>query len=216
MGTSVLELYNHALRMCAEKRLANLSETGERKALLDDVWGGGNGAVNTFLEMGLWIVAKRSARFDFDPDFVPQFGYQYRYEKPGDWIRTAMVCQDEFMNTPLTLVSDESGSWFADITPIYVMYISSDPDYGGNLGAWPGSMEHAMAGYLAEEIIDKLTTDQKRRDDVRKESKRLLTRAKSMSAMNESAGFLPMGAWVRGRIGRRSALDRGNQNRLIG
>src|SRR5579863_9507357 len=150
MSANQLDLYNGALRIAGERKLASLTEAREPRFLLDDAWGdGGVAAINYMLEQGLWHFAKRSARFDADPNFTPLFGYRQRFEKPNDWVRTAAVAEDEYYEAPLTRVSDESGSWFADVTPIYVMYISSDPAYGGNLGTWPTTFAYAVEAYLA-------------------------------------------------------------------
>jgi hypothetical protein len=217
MSANQLDLYNGALRIAGERKLASLSESREARFLLDDAWGdGGVIAVNYLLEQGLWHFAKRSSRFDADPNFKPFFGYRQRFEKPIDWVRTAAVAEDEYFEVPLTRVSDEAGSWFADWTPIYVMYISNDPAYGGNLGAWPATFAYAMEAYLALRIAPKLTTSKDKIEAIEKEYRRLLTDARSKAAMSESAAFLPTGTWVRGRLGSRSTLDRGNPNALIG
>jgi hypothetical protein len=217
MTANQLDLYNGALRLAGERKLASLTEAREPRFLLDDAWGdGGAVAINAMLEQGLWHFAKRTARLDADPNFVPLFGYRRRFEKPNDWVRTAAVAQDEYLEVPLTHVSDEAGSWFADLTPIYVMYVSNDPAYGNNLAAWPPSFALAMEAYLASKIAPKLTTSKDRVDAIEKEYRRLLLDARSKAAMAESAAFLPLGTWVRGRWGRRSTLDRGNPNSLIG
>lgn len=210
-----LEVFNQALRMCGERRLANLAVTGEAISLLNDVWDGN--AVGYMLEQGLWHFAKRTARLDPDPDYVAPFGYRYRFEKPGDWVRTAGICQDEYFNVPLTQVTDEAGSWFADLTPLYVAYISGDPNYGSNLGIWPETFSQAVSGYLAGEIAPKLTAALPRVDSIKKEARKLLIDARSKAAMSESAAFLPTGSWVRARLGGRNGrFDRGSSGRLIG
>lgn len=214
MTIAQLDLYNGALRLCGETKLASLSDNRKARYLLDDVWN--EGAVNAMLEQGLWYFALRTSKFDADPNITPAFGYRMEFAKPSDWVRTAMLCQDESFNVPLTAVRDESGSWFADITPIYVSYVSNGNNYGNNFANWPASFINAFQGYLAEKIITQLTSDQTRWKDVLTEAKRFMTDARAKAAMNESALFPPAGSWTRARWGRRSGVDRGNTGQLIG
>ncbi len=213
-GAFKLGLYNGALRICSHPRLSSLSEQLEARYLLDDAWD--QGAVLELLERGLWFFAKRTSQLDCDTDITPNFGRSYVFEKPGDWVRTMAVAQDDRFNVPLIEFNDEAGYLYADQTPVYFAYVSNDPAYGGNVALWPPSFYQAMQGHLAESIAAKLTTSDSKAESVRKEADRLLDLAKNLAAMNESTAFPPRGSWVRSRYGNRSGYDRGNRSSLIG
>jgi hypothetical protein len=209
-----LSLYNGALRLCKQTPLVTTTDDIEAATLLNTVWS--DGAVDYCLEQKQWKFPQRTSRLDADPNFVASFGYAYRFEKPTDWIRTTSVCSDEYFDTPLTSVQDEAGSWFSNITPIYVSYISNGVNYGGNWGLWPETFTKFVEAYLAREIVRHLTSDKDIVKDVLDTYKKAMDKAASLAAMNESASFLPIGAWIRSRRGNQTSWDRGNQNQLIG
>lgn len=210
--TDRLSLYNGALRLVGESRLTSLTEAAEKCRLLDDAWD--DNAIRYCLEQGYWWFATRASRFDPDPDFTASFGYQYGYEKPTDWIRTAGTWADDRGNVPLTRIRDEAGYWFADVEPIYISYISSDVRYGMNLANWPETFTQYVESYLAFLIAPKLTNDLNRVAMVEKLMSKRRVDARSKAAMNEAAGVLPMGSWTASRM-RRIGSDNA-RGRLIG
>lgn len=213
MSTSQLSLYNGALRIIGQTQLDTLTDNVEARYYLDGVWD--NNAIKYCLEQGLWYFACRTSKFDSDPDLTPAFGYQYAFSKPADWVRTAMLCEDDHFQIPFTLVRDEAGFWFSDLTPLYVAYVSNDNSYGANMALWPESFTQYFQAYMAAEICHKLAPAEVQR--VEQERTKKLKEARSYAAMNESATFLPVGSWIRARYGRNPFwIDRGNRNSLIG
>jgi hypothetical protein len=210
-----LSLYNGALLRVGEARLTTLTDNLESRHLLDDVWDGG--AVLTCLEQGQWFFARRTSQLDYDATITPNFGYQCAFAKPGDWVRTMAVCQDDRFNVPLTQYSDEAGYLFADMQTIWFAYVSSDPGYGGNLGLWPMSFIEAVQGYMAGQIVRKLCAgDESKIGRVIKAAERDMATARSRAAQAEGTKFPPVGAWVRARRGNLAGFDRGNTNSLYG
>src|SRR5260221_1483015 len=102
-------LYNGALRVLGQRKLAALTEESEPRHLLDDVWG--EGAVDACLEEGLWNFAIRTARLDYSPSIEPDFGFSRAFDKPTDWIRTAGMAADGYFRVRLTdeQVKDQAG-----------------------------------------------------------------------------------------------------------
>lgn len=201
---SQLSLYNGALRLCEERRLASLTENREPRRLLDDAWGDGatSGAVKHCLELGQWTFATRSARVDYDPGIAPDFGYRYAFPKPEDFVRTTALCSDEFFEDPLLQYKDERAVWFAPIPIIYVSWVSNDPTYGGDMGAWPESFSKLVEAYLANEIVRSLSQEASVRDKVEADFAKAKASAESIDAQNRPTALMPMGGWVRNRHGR--------------
>lgn len=212
--TDQLSLYNGALRNCGETRLASLTEAREARYLLDDVWA--DGAVKYCLERGLWYFAMRTSSLEPDPDVAAAFGYACGFSKPDDWVRTAAICSDEYFENPITEYVDEAGYWWSDTNPLYVRYVSTGPQYGGNLGNWPETFSQFVQAHLANEIVLKVTSSRDRVATVQRDFKDKLLVARSMAAMNEAAAFPPPGSWARARRGANPMSDGGNRNRLIG
>lgn len=199
MAFDRLALYNEALRLCGERRLASLTEAREPRYLLDDVWDAGG--VDDCLEAGQWNFALRSQMIDYDTSISPSFGYTYGFSKPSDWIRTVGLCSDEFFRSPLLQYTDEVDYWYADITPIYVRFVSNDSGYGGNIGNWPSSFATFASSFFAQKIIYKLTSDKERIALVEKKLKKDKLDAMNKDAMNEPTSFPAKGSWVRNRAG---------------
>ncbi len=222
--TTRLDIYNRALLICGERFLASLAEEREPRRLLDHVWNtGGNDAC---LARGQWWFAMRTVMIDYDPSIAPTFGYRKAFTKPSDWIMTSAVCSDEFFQTPLLGYAFEPNQWYADITPIYVKYVSNDAAFGGDLAAWPPAFMEYVATYYASQIIAKLAGDK-----TAQESKiygppgapekgllhHALHVAKSEAAMTQPTQYMAQGNWIRARRGRRTGFrDRGNGGNLIG
>lgn len=214
MAYDRLALYNEALTICGERRLASLTEAREPRYLLDQVWDAGG--VEDCLESGQWNFAMRSVMIDHDTSITPSFGYQFGFSKPSDWIRTAGLCSDEFFRAPLLQYTDEVGYWYADVDPIYVRYISNDSAFGGNLSAWPGSFSCFAAAHFASKIIYKITSDKERIALVERKRRDEKRDALNKDAMNDPTTFPAKGSWVRGRAGGMNRRDGGNRGNLIG
>ena len=214
---SKLLLFNAALLLVGERKLASLTENREPRRLLDDVYDGG--AVKTCLEAGFWNFGTRTIKIEFDPSTAPDFGFTRAFVKPSDWVRTTVVSASEYLDPPFKghQFADEAGFWFADIDTLYVKMVSDGADYGGDLGAWPESFARYVETYLASRIAPKITRSPQIIVKIDDDLKRLLKSATAKDAMNEGAGFPPEGNWIRARRGRGSGRrDGGSRSQLIG
>lgn len=208
MSADKLSLYNDALTLCGERMLASLTENREPRHLLDQAWA--SGAVDFCLETGQWNFACVSMAFTYSPSVVPPFGYRRAFDKPTDYIRTMAVCTDEYFRQPLLRYTDEADFWFADEDLIYIRYVSNLPEYGMNMGRWPGSFSEMVSSYLAQKIVMKVTQDVAKRLFVAKDYEDRRKEAKSNDAMNQPTTFPPRGTWVRSRTaGRNGYVDDG-------
>lgn len=214
MGTTRLQLYNEALRMCGERRLASLTENREPRHLLDQVWA--EGGVDGCLEQGQWNFAMRTQQIDDDPAVSPAFGLTYGFTKPSDWIRTAGLCSDERFSAPLLDYKDEAGYWYSDTTPLYVRYVSNDSGFGGDLSMWPGTFAGFAAAHFAYQIVFKITSDKERIAIVKRELRDRKRDALNKDAMNDPTTFPAKGSWVRARGSQGWRRDGGNRGGLIG
>ena len=211
-----LSIYNGALNVIGERKLANLSENREPRLELDSIWD--NEMVDRILQMGQWNFAARSVELLASPSVTPSFGYQFGFDKPpADFIRTMAVCYDEYFDRPITRYSDE-GQWiFCDTELIYFKYVSNDSEFGGDFSLWPANFTEFAEHYMAYKVAPRLTgiDISERTLEIRYE--RTLLKAKSTDAMESPARFAPQGGWARSRQGFRSGqYDRGNRSQLIG
>ena len=127
--TDKLTLYNLALAHLEERRIASLNEQREPRRVLDDFWSSVTGYC---LERKIWNFMLRTVRIDASSTVTPAFGFKFAFTIPNDWVRTRWVSTTPELQPPLNDYREETGYWFADFTPLFITYTSSDPLYGMN------------------------------------------------------------------------------------
>lgn len=193
-----LGLYNEALRILGERRLASLTEDREPLRLLDDAWDAN--AHDSWLEEQDWNFALRSVQIGRDPSIETPWGYQFGFQKPEDMVRLSGIYTDEYMQVPFRNYMDEGQYWFAESFPeIWVQYVSRRDQNGGNIGYWPASFSKYVAGFLAREIAPRLRNDVDLRA-VKAEFIKREKHAKSKDALNSPSKPFPRGTWAGSRL----------------
>lgn len=209
-----LTLFNNALILLGERTLTSLTENREARRLLDAVWA--RPLVDEVLQEGQWRFAMRTVELTESPSISPSFGYQYAFDRPDDLVRTAAVCRDEKLQDPLLEYQTEGQYWYADLTPIYVRYVSNDTSFGGDLSLWPPNFTRFVEAKLAEGIVERITQNEQKWARIRGGLMDALEKAKSTDAMEAPTKFTPAGSWVRARSSGGRWNDRGNPGSLIG
>jgi hypothetical protein len=157
----------------------------------------------------------RAIELGYNTGITPTFGYSHAFDIPTDFIVLSAMCSDEYFTSPLLQYAIETGYWYCDLEYIYVKYVSNDASYGGDLSNWPAAFAEHVSAYVASKIVHKLTSDEKKREEVIKYSRDTLLAAKNSDSMGEPVKFPPPGTWSSARQGRGRG-DRGNRSRLIG
>jgi hypothetical protein len=196
-----LSIYNMALGHLRERRLASLTEAREPRRVLDDFW---NQVVSECLEEGLWNFMVRAVQADSSATVTPAFGWKYAFAIPADWVRTVLISTVETFTPPLLDYAEETGYWYANWTPLFARYVSSDPLYGQNLGSWTANFTKYVSYQLAQYACGRITGSEDLLAGPEGITKRLhhaKIKAKSNDAMNQPPGQIPTGTWVRSRRG---------------
>ena len=194
-----LSLFNGALRLLKERHLTQTEVTNnsrEPARLLNAVWDAG--AVDECLQAGQWKFATRTVMLDASPSIEPDFGYQYGFDKPSDFVRLTGVWQDEMMTSPLRTYREEAGYWFGTLETMYVSYVSNDASYGGDLSLWPPNFVKFVYAHLASEVAGPLT---EQGVEMLRLRKMCLDEASGTDAMSDPSKTLPIGSWTSARMG---------------
>ena len=154
-------------------------------------------------------------RLDSSPSVGPDFGYQYGFDKPTDWVRTVGMASDEDFNATLTQYEDEATHWFSDTDPLYVRYVSDDVEYGLDYSKWTDDFSAFTEAWFGLQVHDRLVNNAEKKELLKKDVKRLLLESKSSDAMDEPTRFVPAGSWSSARAGRPRG-DRGSRRNLTG
>lgn len=217
--TTQLKIYNGALTLCEAREIADLAVNEEGRRLLDSVWN--DGGVRCCLEQAQWKFAMRAVQLDADPDFDPEFGFQYSFAQPSDFVALSAISADEHFYEPLTRFLDEGGFWYCDHSIVYVRYVSDHADFGGDMTLWPSTFTDFVKAYFASKICHKAPGSERVIDKIchprTGELSKARTTAKNKDAMKGPTSFPVRGSWGRARAGGRTRRDGGGRSgNLIG
>ncbi len=213
MTTTQLTLYNGALRLLGERKLASTSEDRKPRYVLDDIWA--DGFVDYILERGLWNFAIHTIKMDYDTSVTPAFGFRRVFSLPSDFIRTYAVAQDEYFTSPLLAYTQEDSIIYTDLDIIFVKYTSNDASRGADLTRWPQTVVKYAQSELAFLACPDITQSDTKQDKIEKDRDKRLVIARSESAMESPTKFPARGSWSTARTNR-WGRERGNKNQLIG
>jgi hypothetical protein len=194
-----LQIYNQALLALRASPLASVSEARESRRVLDEFY---TTVLAEMLEAGFWKFAMRTVKITEDTSNTPEFGYSHAHNKPDDWVRTYQLSDSERLEYSLDDWIEESNLFFADVTPIYVRYVSNDSDYGGDLTRFTSRYTKAVAFELAWRSLPKLAGTGVEKEALLKDKEAAISEAKSFEALREPSRRPPAGRWNRARFGR--------------
>jgi hypothetical protein len=158
-----------------------------------------------------------TVKADADTGVTPEFGFSEVFAKPSDWVRTISISEDEYLNFPLLQYYDDVNYWSADVTPIYIRYVSNSTSLGLALTRWPPTFTRYVELELAERVSYRLTQNASLREEIGKRRDRARKNAKNQDSLNEpQPKFPPPGSWTLARGGRIGRRDRGSRNSLTG
>lgn len=209
MATQLI-IYNNALLELGEALLSGLSENREPRRVLDQRW---TTTVYKCLEAASWNFATRTIQIDADPDIDLSFGYTYAFPHPNDWLRTAAISADENFSCPLIDFADEASVWKANVTPLYIRYISNGADFGMDLSLWPNTFADYVAAQLAADIASRVR--ESKQADMIKLARLRFSKAAAVDAVGQAPARKPVGRFVNARAGGFGG-DRGRRGSLTG
>jgi hypothetical protein len=147
-----LQIWNKALAHLGEPPVASTGSATYIGTLLNDGW---STVPLDVLSSGFWHFAETTSGLTDDLG-TPFRGYGYRFTKPSDWLRTYRVGTDVDF-TSLADYRDATGHLSAQVTPIYLHYISSDYAADGQISTWPPAFVELVALRLAWELCERVT-----------------------------------------------------------
>jgi hypothetical protein len=195
-----LGIYNRALLILKSSTLTAVGEANEKARTLTSLY---TDVLAYMLEQGFWKFAIRTVSVTEDDDNEPEFGLSMAFNKPEDWVSTYQISGNDRFDPPLENWIEESNLWFADISPLYVRYISNDADYGGDLTRFTARYTEAVAHELAKRAQPKIAAGMNVKD-LKDDCAGALSAALSFEALREPPKRPQMGRWASSRFGRGS------------
>ena len=151
MAANRLALYNIALAALGQRTLDSTSEHREIRRALDKVYDAGAGAVDFFLEQGLWDFAMARSSITASTT-APSFGFANQFPLPSDFVRLAQVSADVDFADPIIRYEIEGTNLLAEGSALYLRYVSNSTTLGGDLANWPDTFTRWAGYWLATQV----------------------------------------------------------------
>lgn len=151
------------------------------------------------LSDGNWNFAMREVQLGPEQTILPNFGFNFVFQKPADWNHTYQVSGNESYDPLLRQYADQNGFWYANTTILYVKYVSKDANYGLNLGLWTPAFIQYVEARLAWLIAPRLKQNDAMTDWLTKLVKRIRAEAVSTDSQDLPPGKPPYGTWTLAR-----------------
>ena len=194
-----LEVMNRVLIKLGQRPLSSLSDSRPEQRAIDRVY---DSAVQKLIEGAFWKFASKSSELQQSDTAATQFGYQFAYELPEDYVRIIRICDNERFRPTLIDFLIENGYIFCDCSPLYLQYVSNDETHGYDPGNWPASFADAVVDELAYRTAPFLAgAGAQKIEQLEKEAKRSFYIAKGRDCVNQPESFMPAGRLVRARSG---------------
>lgn len=153
------------------------------------------------LESYNWVFAQKALEWNYNSAIDPDFGYQYAFDIPSDYVRLSEISADEDFHYPLRRYTKEGDYFYSDLQTIYLKYISNDSSYGTDYSKFTKSFEHMTATYMAMELCPALNKSESKRDELKKMYREYELKAKNIDFMELPTRFPPQSSWARARRG---------------
>lgn len=150
-----LSIYNDALLLIGQRRLASLTEDRESRRMLDSAWN--LGAVDYCLEIVKPVFARETIKLSTS---VPSASHDLDnvFTLPADWVCTFNVFSDSRLDQPIERYINEDRTISCEFDEIYTRYVSNTN--GDAYTKWSPGFTRVVTAYLAREIALRLTPDE--------------------------------------------------------
>ena len=191
-----LHLYNDALQVMGLPEITSASDDSNRRRQLDRAIDAK--LVESLLEDTGWTFGFTTIKIQFDPSATPAYGLRYALAKPIDLLRIDGVYSDEYLQSPLKHYQDEGQYFFADLTEIFLQYVSRD--YLNSPSQWPVHFRRLVSARAAYDACAHLKGEGADCDRSEKEWDERWATATSNDAMAAPPRILSGGDWIGSRF----------------
>ena len=192
MSMTRTNIANLALRELGATRVDDYDEDSFTGDILRDVWEQG---VRKALARAEWEFAKKRRKLS---QANADFGNEYDYSLPSDFVRLIAVYDDEDMDTPLWDGQFErvGGVLNSDCEKLYIKYVY----YYDTVGGWPPWFIDVLVADLASVMASPLksSSERERLEDL---AVARLRDAKSQDGTQKPTVMLPASRWVQAMRG---------------
>ncbi len=203
MGTTKLQLYKRACILMEQTPISALTDAVESRRRLDDHY---DDALAWLMEQGFWRCGMRTVEITQNEAVSPAFAFEFAHDMPSDFVKKYVISASEFLDPPLDEQSAgnayliEGGYLWANVTPVYMRYLSNDSSYGLDLTRWTEGMANAVAHELAARAAPFVTGSKELANELHDDALALAGRAGTFDAMQQTTQATREGRWTKNRF----------------
>lgn len=197
---SVIQVANRALTKLGSARITSLSDDVKAARSISSCF---DDLRDDELRAHRWQFSMKRTTLAALAD-APEFGYQYQYAVPSDFLRIDMV-DDRFPAAVMdNYIDEEYLEWtlegnviLTDIgSPLKLRYIAQviDPS------AWDSNFREALASRIAMEICEDLTQSDTKKTAAANDYKRAITQAIRVGSIEKPPVTPPDNTWIISRL----------------
>lgn len=195
---SKLGIYNSALMKLGSPRLLALTDNVASRKTIDAIF---VEAVDFCLEQGVWDFGSRTVEIYASGDLEPLFGYEHAIEKPSDIQKAVGLSSEPSVTNALQQYTEDAQCWFTYCNPLYVTYVSNDPAYGWNIGAWTEAFADMVAFRIAIVTCETITQSTSKLEDLRRDFRTAKSNAIGINNFDDAPKRFPEGRFTQARRG---------------
>lgn len=197
---SVIQVANRALTKLGSARITSLSDDVKAARSISSCF---DDLRDDELRAHRWQFSMRRTTLAALAD-APEFGYQYQYAVPSDFLRIDMV-DDRFPAAVMdNYIDEEYLEWtlegnviLTDIgSPLKLRYIAQVTDPS----AWDSNFREALASRIAMEICEDLTQSDTKKTAAANDYKRAITQAIRVGSIEKPPVTPPDNTWIISRL----------------
>jgi hypothetical protein len=154
VAVTKLQLYNDALRIIGERKLASETEARESRYRLDDIYD--FGAIDYCLEITKPRFASLVDKISTSVTST-EYGFANTFDLPADYLAMVGLFSDAGLDEPITRFIEQGRTIATDHAAVYLRYTSTTS--GAVLASWPPSFTRLVSAYLAKELAPRIRPD---------------------------------------------------------
>jgi hypothetical protein len=190
-----INIYNDALMIMGLEPLTSTSDDSNRRYRLSLALS--TGIVEELMEDLSWQFGQTTELLAYDSGIDPAWGYPYAFEKPSALHRIDGLYVDEHQQVPLRQYHDEGDYFYAGVTEIYLVYISTT--FLTTPSNWPTYFKKLVAAKMAKDAAPSLRNEGADVENANKIFDERDSSSKSIDAMQSPPKVLGSGSWVGAR-----------------
>lgn len=197
--SSETDVANIALRLIGQTPITNRTDGSPNANTVDDLF---DDVRDDLLRSHPWNFATKRQKLA-QSSTIPDFEFDYGYPLPSDWMRTISVhSNDAGHGTILHRMEIINGQRAIVVSAdqIYLRYVYQEKD--PNL--WSADFRRSVSLALARDLAVPISSSNTLQDQLSKQFRRTLARARSADAIGASPELRPAGSWASARGGFRN------------